>query len=94
VIVLDVKMPGIDGIETLRRIKAAYPLIEVVLLTGYGTIKSGIDGMKLGAYDYLTKPCDIETIVEKIEEASEKKRKQEEKIKEAERNDLLKRFEP
>ena len=94
VIVLDVKMPGMDGLETLKEIKKEYPLIEVIMLTGHATIELGIDGMKLGAYDFLTKPCDIEELVDKLEEATKKKRAHEEKIKDAERNELLLKYEP
>lgn len=80
VIVLDLKMPGMDGIETLKEIKMLSPLTEVILLTGNVSIESGIQGMKLGAYDYLMKPCDIKELVNKIKEATEKKRVHEEKI--------------
>ncbi len=80
VIVLDVKMPGMDGIETLKKIKKDFPLIEVIMLTGHATVGSGIDGMKLGAFDYLMKPCAIEELVSKVEKASVKKRAHEEKI--------------
>ena len=80
VIVLDVKMPGMGGIETLKKIKAEFPLIEVVMLTGHATVESGIDGIRLGAYDYLMKPCDIEELVGKVEGAAQKKKAHEEKI--------------
>ena len=83
VVILDVKMPGMDGIETLGEIKKAYPLTEVVMLTGHGTIESAIDGMKMGAYDYLLKPCDIDQLMRKVGEATQKKRNHEEKIREA-----------
>jgi DNA-binding NtrC family response regulator len=83
VVILDVKMPGMDGIETLGEIKKAYPLTEVVMLTGHGTIESAIEGMKRGAYDYLLKPCDIEQLMLKVGEATQKKRNHEEKIREA-----------
>ena len=94
VIVLDVKMPGMDGIETLKEIRNEYPLIEVVMLTGHATVESGITGMKLGAYDFLMKPCDIEELVGKLEEATQKKRAHTEKIKDAERKELLMKYEP
>jgi DNA-binding NtrC family response regulator len=83
VVVLDVKMPEIDGIETLRLIKNKYPLVEVIMLTGHATIESGIDGMKLGAFDYLMKPCDIEQLIHKVKKAAERKRRHEDKIIEA-----------
>ncbi len=83
VVMLDVKMPGIDGIETLRRIKSKYPLVEVIMLTGHATVESGIEGMKLGAFDYLMKPCEIEQLIHKVKEAAERKRKHEDKIIEA-----------
>ena len=80
VIVLDVKMPGMDGIETLQEIKKSSPLTEVIMLTGHATVDSGINGMKLGAYDYLMKPCDIEELVSKVEKAAQKKQVHEGKI--------------
>lgn len=83
VVILDVKMPGMDGIETLREIKKAHPLVEVVMLTGHATVETAIEGMKLGAFDYLMKPCEIEVLVAKVTEAAGRKRKQEEKIIEA-----------
>ncbi len=93
VIILDIKMPGIDGIETLKKIKKVSPLTEVILLTGHATIELGIDGMKIGAFDFLTKPSDIEELVSKVKAATKKKREQEERIKDAERNKLLLKFE-
>jgi DNA-binding NtrC family response regulator len=80
VVVLDVKMPGMDGIETLREIKKGYPLVEVVMLTGHATVESAIEGMKLGAFDYLMKPCDIDQLLAKVQEAKTKKTAHEEKI--------------
>jgi DNA-binding NtrC family response regulator len=83
VVILDVKMPGMDGLETLARIKEQHPLIEVVMLTGHATVESAIDGMKKGAFDYLMKPCDVDVLLAKINEATAKKREHEEKILEA-----------
>ena len=83
VVILDVKMPGMDGIETLEKMKKSYPLTEVVMLTGHATVESAIEGMKKGAYDYLMKPCDIEQLMQKVEEATQKKRIHEDKIREA-----------
>ena len=83
VVILDVKMPGMDGIETLREIKKAHPLVEVIMLTGHATVETGIEGMKLGAFDYLMKPCDIEQLMAKVQEAKAKKRRHEEKITQA-----------
>ncbi|WP_136806862.1 response regulator [Desulfosediminicola flagellatus] len=80
VVLLDVKMPGIDGIETLRHIRSRSPLVEVVLLTGHASVESGIEGMKLGAFDYLMKPIELEPLLEKLRLAYEKKRLQMEKI--------------
>jgi DNA-binding NtrC family response regulator len=84
VVILDVKMPGMDGIETLKEIKKQFPLVEVIMLTGHATVESAIEGMKLGAFDYLMKPSDIDLLVEKVTEAAAKKRRHEEKIIEAE----------
>jgi len=94
VVVLDVKMPGMDGLETLNKIKEEFPLIEVIMLTGHATIESGIKGMKLGAYDFLMKPCDIAELVSKVEDAANKKQEHEEKIKDAERKEMLLKYEP
>ncbi|MBW2028695.1 MAG: response regulator [Deltaproteobacteria bacterium] len=81
VIILDVAMPGMDGVETLREIKRRKPLIEVIMLTGHATVESAVEGMKLGALDYVMKPCDMEDLVLKIETAREKKAKKEESLR-------------
>lgn len=73
VVVLDVKMPGLDGIETLREIKKINPFIEVILLTGHASMESGIEGMKLGAFDFVMKPAAIDELLEKMRQAFEKK---------------------
>ena len=94
VIVLDVKMPGMNGLETLKEIKLASPLIEVIMLTGHATIELAIDGMKLGAYDFLLKPCEIEELSRKVAAATKKKREHEEKIKEAQKQETLAKYGP
>jgi len=83
VIILDVKMPGMDGVETLKEIKKSHPLIEVIMLTGHATVDSAIEGMKQGAYDYLMKPCNIDELIAQIAEAGAKKAAHEQKIVEA-----------
>lgn len=82
-VILDVKMPEWDGVETLKRIKADYPLEEVIMLTGHATVESAVEGMKRGAFDYLVKPADMDDLMEKINAAVKKKRDHEEKIAEA-----------
>ena len=73
VVVLDLKMPGMDGIATLKAIRNSDLFSEILILTGHGSIDSALEAVKLGAYDYLTKPCEIDELVEKIEGAWEKK---------------------
>ena len=80
VVILDVKMPGMDGIETLTAIKRKNPLVEVMMLSGHADVESAIEGMKQGAYDYLMKPVDMEQIITKVTAAAAKKRQHEEKI--------------
>ena len=67
--VLDLMMPGIGGLETLKRVKASHPEIPVILLTGRGSTKEGIEGMRQGAFDYMMKPIDIDQLLKKIQEA-------------------------
>jgi DNA-binding NtrC family response regulator len=89
VVILDVKMPGMDGIETLQEIKKRYPLVEVIMLTGHGTLESAVQGMKLGAYDFLFKPADFDDLTEKLNNARKRKHEQEERIRKAEAASLL-----
>ena len=81
VVVLDVKMPGMDGIEVLRRIKARQPLVEVIMLTGHASVDAAIDGMESGAFDYLMKPVEFDELLYKIQDAHRKKSLQEAKIR-------------
>jgi DNA-binding response OmpR family regulator len=80
VVILDVLMPGMDGIETLREIKKIKPLTEVIMLTGHASRESGIEGMKLGAHDYLSKPCNTEDLIVKINDAYDRKVEHEKRI--------------
>ena len=81
VIILDVLMPGMSGIETLREIRKIKPLIEVIMLTGNATVETAIEGLKLGALDFLLKPCETDDLVTKIDMAYEKKAEQDERIR-------------
>lgn len=81
VAVVDVKMPGMDGIALLKVIKNRFPLVEVVMLTGNATFESAVSGLKMGASDYLMKPADLDELVLKIREANEKRKIQMEKIR-------------
>ncbi|AMK12634.1 MAG: response regulator [Pseudodesulfovibrio sp.] len=80
VILLDVKMPGMDGLTALHKIKEAQPLVEVVMLTGHASMEIAIRGMELGAFDYLMKPVEFEELLYKLEDASNRKRHHEERI--------------
>lgn len=86
-VVLDLSMPGIDGLETLKRIKASQPEAEIIILTGEGSIRTSIEAMKLGAEDFLQKPVNIAELVEKISEAKDKRTHilQEKSVKEIEK---------
>lgn len=89
VVILDIKMPGMDGMETLVEIKNRYPLVEVIMLTGHGTIETAVEGMKIGAFDYILKPANFEELLDKITEAKKSKTAQEERIRKAENHALL-----
>jgi DNA-binding NtrC family response regulator len=81
VVILDVKMPGMDGVATLKAIKNRYPMVEVIMLTGHATVESAVDGLKSGASDYLMKPTDLDELIKKAEDAFEKRQRLEEKIR-------------
>ena len=81
VVVLDVRMKGMNGIQALEEIKKEYPLIEVIMLTGHASVEVAIRGMELGAFDYLMKPMNIDELLYKLQDAYKKKNIQEEKIK-------------
>ncbi len=90
VVVLDVMMPGRDGISTLKEFKRIKPLTEIIMLTGNTTVDTAIAGMKLGAFDYLLKPTDTSVLVEKITRAHLRKKEQEDRIRNAEVERIIK----
>ena len=81
VVVLDVRMPGMDGIETLRVLKRQHPLTEVIMLTGHASLEVAIEGMELGAFDYLMKPVEIDDLLYKLQDANKRRTIKLEKIK-------------
>ncbi len=93
VIILDIKMPGLSGIETLAEIRKKHIGIEVILLTGHADVPSAIEGMRLGAFDYLMKPHDFDHLCEKIGEAYTVKLKYEERLRKAEERAQLNKLE-
>lgn len=91
VIVLDIKMPEMDGIEALGEIKKINRYVEVILLTGHAAVDSAVDGMRLGAFDYLLKPCEFEHLLEKVEAAHKVKQDRDERLRQAELRSRLDR---
>ncbi len=83
VVILDIKMPGLDGVEVLRVIKKRYPLVEVIMLTGHASAESAVSGLNLGAFDYLMKPCDIQIMLDKVNQAYAKKEAGDKKAQQA-----------
>jgi len=83
VVILDVRLPGVAGTEVLREIKNLKPLTEVIMLTGHGTVEMAIEGMKLGAFDILMKPCETEDLTVKIDSAHDRKAEHEDRIRTA-----------
>jgi DNA-binding NtrC family response regulator len=72
VIIMDVSMPEVDGIACLKKVKQRWPMVEVIILTGHASVKSGIEGMQSGAFDYCLKPIDVLELLEKVELAAQK----------------------
>ncbi|HAA05017.1 MAG TPA: two-component system response regulator [Syntrophobacteraceae bacterium] len=89
VVILDVQMPGKDGLTTLREIKKAKPLVEVIMLTGHATVPSAIEGLQNGAYDFLMKPTETKDLVAKIALAYKRKAEQEERIRQAQIENIM-----
>lgn len=90
-VLLDMAMPGMDGIQTLKALLGINPDLQVILLTGRATLAQAVEAMKLGALDFLEKPVDIETLVTRIEDAATKKSLLVEKRVEEEMTDILKK---
>ncbi len=90
VIILDILMPEVTGIDALKEIKKTKPLTPVLLLTGEATVENAIQGMKLGAFDFLMKPTDTELLIEKIAQANALKQAHDERIRQAEIENILK----
>ena len=89
-VVVDLAMPGIDGIETTKKIKEKRPDLEIIILTGHATVKAGIEAMKLGAEDFLEKPVDLNILLERIREAKQKRMRIQEKKSQNEMDQILK----
>lgn len=93
IVVMDIQMPGMSGIEALSEIRAKHIGVEVIMLTGHGDVSSAVEGMRLGAYDYLMKPYEYEYLVVKIQEAFKVKKERDERLRKAEERALLDRME-
>ncbi|MBW2442686.1 MAG: response regulator [Deltaproteobacteria bacterium] len=90
VALVDLKMPGINGEETLKALKAEHSWMEVVILTGHGTIDSAVECTRSGAFSYLQKPCDLNELLEALKEAFKKKVMNRKKIEQKKMDELLK----
>ncbi|MFH1155549.1 MAG: response regulator [Pseudomonadota bacterium] len=80
VVIMDVNMPGGDGMETIRELKDRHPLVEVIMLTGQACIDAAIEAIKLGAFDYLSKPCELDQLIARAEQAVSRKKDREARI--------------
>ncbi|MDY6989765.1 MAG: response regulator [Thermodesulfobacteriota bacterium] len=87
VVTLGVKMPAMDGVEVLREIKKRWPLLEVIMLSGCASVACGVESMKLGAFDYVVKPPDMDELYAKLQKASERKSLQEDQVHHARANE-------
>jgi len=88
IILLDVKMPGMSGVEALAKIKKVNPHLEVIILTGHASVDTAVEVMKLGGYEFLLKPCPLDELMEKIDAAYDRKKAREEKSRKAEAHKL------
>ena len=89
VVVLDIRMPGKDGVTVLKAIKANHPLVEVVLLTGHGTVDTAVEGLKAGAFDYVQKPAKFDELLELLEDARDHRLEHEKRVRRAEARSLM-----
>ncbi len=89
VVILDIRMPKMDGITTLKEIKRLYPVVEVILLTGHGAVDTAVEGLKSGAFDYVQKPACFEELLKKLEAARFRKNEHEERIRHGEARILM-----
>ncbi|MFH1845017.1 MAG: response regulator [bacterium] len=92
VVVLDLKMPGMDGMTALKELKTRFPTVEVILLTGHPTLDTAQEGIKVGAFEYLAKPVDMEELVEMINSANQKRQDGLELARKKQIRDLLDRY--
>jgi DNA-binding NtrC family response regulator len=90
-IILDLAMPGMNGIETLKRLRATNPDLQIILLTGHATVETSVEAMKLGAVDLLEKPADLAALVKKIDQASARKRELAQQRLDQQLSDILRR---
>lgn len=84
VVLLDVKMPEMNGMEALAELKKLHRTVEVIMLTGHASVDVAVEIMKLGGYEYLLKPCPVDELLLKIEAAAERKMAREERLRKAE----------
>ena len=89
--ILDIKMPGMDGIDTLKLIKTRHPVVEVILLTGHGAVDTAVMGLKSGAFDYLLKPADYDDLLAKLEAARKQRDAHAKRLREAEAKALMRK---
>jgi len=92
VVLLDIGMPGMNGIQTLKELKRRFPLVEVIIMTSHGSIQSAVEGMKLGAFDYLLKPAELTELHEKLEQARTRKEEHADRIRRAETRFFLRKI--
>ena len=88
--IVDLKMPGMNGLETLEALKKAHPWMEIIILTGHGTIDSAVEATQSGAYSYLQKPCELDTLMKMLIEAYKKRVMNKQQLAKKKMDELLK----